>query len=171
MNLLLTGPPACGKTTVIVRVAAQRPDAVGFVTEQIRCGRTRIGFAIRNLRGGSGILAKAGLNSRYRVGRYGVDVAAFEAIALPALAAEPRRGQLFLIDEIGKMECFSRRFTERLQQLLDSQADVIATVARHGGGFIARVKQRPDIELIELNRANRQQMPAELLGRLPAPPR
>jgi len=47
-----------------------------------------------------------GLRSPHRVGRYGVDLDALDGVAVPALAPEERA--VYLIGEIGKMECLSR---------------------------------------------------------------
>jgi Cdc6-like AAA superfamily ATPase len=46
-NLLLTGPPGCGKTTVIRRVVEQMKDRrlAGFYTQEIRQDGQRVGFA------------------------------------------------------------------------------------------------------------------------------
>jgi nucleoside-triphosphatase len=76
----------------------------------------------------------------------------------------PHRGDdVYLIDEIGKMECLSERFVTGMQRLLDSGATVVATVAAKGTGFIAQVKEREDCELWTLTRANRDAMPARML--------
>jgi nucleoside-triphosphatase len=42
----------------------------------------------------------------FRVGRYGVDVKAIDDVARESLALDPRV-EIFLVDEIGKMECYS----------------------------------------------------------------
>jgi len=44
------------------------------------------------------------------VGRYHVDVAAFEGLALPAIRRAARRGGVVIIDELGQMELFSPAF-------------------------------------------------------------
>ena len=47
---------------------------------------------------------------------------------------------IYLVDEIGKMECFSKKFRAATRGLLDSGRPLVATVALRGGGFIAEVK-------------------------------
>lgn len=67
------------------------------------------------------------------VGKYSVDVRSFESLALPQLA--PSAGtQLYVIDEVGKMELFSRSFYPAVQALLDTAPLVLGTVpvARQG---------------------------------------
>jgi nucleoside-triphosphatase len=96
------------------------------------------------------------------VSRYGVDVAALDEIVDGALAVSPE-ADVYLIDEIGKMECFSARFVAATRRLLDGGRLVVATVALRGGGFIEEVKRRPDVELRNITRSNRDGMPAQIL--------
>jgi predicted ATPase len=55
-NLLLTGPPGCGKTTVLERVAGHLGDLrlAGFLTVELREHGQRIGFEAVGL-GGRGV--------------------------------------------------------------------------------------------------------------------
>ena len=68
------------------------------------------------LSGVSDVLAHTQIHSRQRAGRYAVDVDAFERTVLPELV---RSAEVFLIDEIGKMECFSPRFVQAVRDVLD----------------------------------------------------
>lgn len=164
-TILLTGRPGVGKTTVIRRLAdlLSNRAIAGFYTGEIREAGQRRGFGATTFSGSSGVLAHVGLKSRQRVGRYGVDVAAFERLVLPELA---RPCDLMLIDEIGKMECFSMRFVDAVRGLLDGPAPVVATVAVSGGGFIAEVKRRPDVEIWQVTRESRDELPQRLAARV-----
>jgi nucleoside-triphosphatase len=172
-NILVTGLPGTGKTTLIRKVLEKLPRGVtasGFFTAEIREAGERVGFAISTLDGRSGLLAHVRTGGSTRVGRYGVDVPGFEGLVLPLL--EAGRAGLYVIDEIGKMECFSRAFCDSVRALLDSDAPVLATVALKGGGFIAEVKARSDVALFEVTARNRETLPDEigriLLSRVPA---
>jgi|SRR5467141_796215 len=161
--LLITGVPGVGKTTILRRVkgllAGRR--IRGFLTDEIRSERgERRGFQIETLDGQTARLAGVGLRSPDRVGRYGVDLNALDAVAVPALA--PEEGAVYLIDEIGKMECLSGAFTDAVARLLDSACPVIATVAQRGKGFIAEVKRHSRAESWEVTRANRDAMPGRI---------
>jgi nucleoside-triphosphatase len=163
-NLFVTGLPGTGKTTLIRKVLEKLPRAVtasGFFTAEIREAGNRAGFAINTLDGRSGLLAHVRTGGNARVGRYGVDVAGFEDLVLPLL--EAGRAGLYVIDEIGKMECFSRAFCDSVRALLDSDAPVLATVALKGGGFIAEVKARSDVALFEVTVRNREHLVLEIL--------
>ena len=120
--LLITGVPGVGKTTVMRRVkgllAGKR--IRGFLTDEIRDERgERLGFQIETLDGQIARLAGVGLRSPNRVGRYGVDLDALNAVAVPALTLEERA--IYLIDEIGKMECLSGAFTDAVARWLDEE--------------------------------------------------
>ncbi len=164
-NLLLTGRPRVGKTTVITRLVEQLADRriAGFCTEEIREGGRRQGFRAASFSGEIIVLAHVEIRSRQRVGRYGVDVVAFEQLVLPELR---RPCDVVIIDEIGKMECFSSPFVDAVRELLDGSTPVVATVAVSGGGFIAEAKGRSDVELSEVTQANRDELPERLAKRL-----
>src|SRR2546422_3722695 len=93
-NLLITGPPGIGKTTVLERVIACHPPAAatGFVTRELRARGVRQGFVIETLDGRSALLASVHFDTVPRVGRYHVRIAALDAVAVPALAARPDAG-------------------------------------------------------------------------------
>jgi nucleoside-triphosphatase len=162
-HLLLTGSPGGGKTTVIRKLAAQlageRPG--GFYTEEIRADGVRQGFRLVTFGGAEAVLAHVDLPKIHRVGKYGVDVAALDAALEAALAAE---AGVWLVDEIGKMECLSARFASRMRELLAGPGPVVATVAQRGAGFIDEVKRREDCELWTLTRANRDAMAQRILA-------
>ena len=55
-----------------------------------------------------------------RVGQYLVNVPEFEEIALRSLNDDMLRGaSLVVVDEVGKMESFSKRFEARVRQIFD----------------------------------------------------
>jgi nucleoside-triphosphatase len=70
-NLLLTGPPGCGKTAVIHRLIERLRDLrlAGFYTQEIREQGQRVGFEAIGLSGSTAILAHVRSRSRQRVGR------------------------------------------------------------------------------------------------------
>ncbi len=71
-----------------------------------------------------------------------------------------------MIDEIGKMECFSNHFRKLLEKILDSEKWVIATIALKATGLIREVRERLDVELFEVTRKNRTSLFPEILGRM-----
>lgn len=153
VNILLTGPPRCGKTTTVKALIHAFPGrkASGFFTAEVREGGSRVGFELATLDGQKGLLAHIRIRSPARVGRYGVDVEGFERIALPAI--RPRTEvELILIDEIGKMECFSAAFRSAVLEALEAPPSVLATIVARGDIFIESLKKRPDVHVVHLER-------------------
>jgi nucleoside-triphosphatase len=166
-RILLTGLPGSGKTTVVCRLAGLLAgrSLAGFHTEEIRDAGQRVGFRATTLSGHSCVLAHVRLGGPHRVGRYGVDIHAFEELVLPELV---RPCEVMLIDEIGRMECYSSAFTEMVGKLLDAGRPLVATVALRGGGIIAEAKNRPDVEVWQVTQANREELPQRLADLLAA---
>jgi len=166
VNLLVTGRSGSGKTTVIERVAEALPRgaAMGFFTRELRSRGVRRGFAIHTLDGETAVLAET-RGSGPRVGRYRVRREALDEVAVPSLAFRARN-RLVVVDEIGKMEVLSPKFCAAVRTALDGRVSVLATIARSGGGFIAEVRSRDDVTIVEVAPANRDALPGDLLRRL-----
>lgn len=167
-KILLTGLPGCGKTTAIMKIVAglDCSSVAGFYTEEIRENNKRKGFRWKRFDGAGGILAHINKKNRFHVGRYGVDVAGFEKSVVPILDAEQSKAELFVIDEIGKMECLSRKFIAAVRGLFGSDKTVLATVAKKGAGLISEVKNYPGTELFNLTGENRNKTIDEILRSL-----
>jgi nucleoside-triphosphatase len=164
LNILITGVPGIGKTTLIKKIGSKLADLrpVGFYTEEIRENGVRRGFELISLSGRRGLLSHVDITSPYRVSKYGVDVRRFEDF-LDFIPFFERATEMVIIDEIGKMECFSKKFEQIVRALLDSEKMFISTISLKGSGFIAEVKERNDVRLFELSPVNRGSLLSEIL--------
>lgn len=140
-----------------------RKNVAGFYTQEIRERGVRKGFCWKSLDGAEGTLAHVDIKGPRRVGKYGVDVAGFEKSVVPILDIERTKAQLFVIDEIGKMECFSEKFVIAIHRLFASDRSVLATVAQKGGGLVAQVKTHLTAKLFNLTHQNSDETIAEIL--------
>jgi nucleoside-triphosphatase len=163
-NILITGSPGIGKTTLIKKLFQKLLylHIEGFYTEEIREKNARKGFALISFSGKRSILSHVEIRSLYRVSKYGVDVSNFEEF-LDGIDFLNRETDLIIIDEIGKMECFSTKFKKRTKQLLDSGKPVIATISMKGEGFIEEIKNRSDVKLFVMTQHNRNELLSEIL--------
>ena len=105
-NILFTGFPGCGKSTIIERIVRRmdRP-ACGFYTREIRRRGRRVGFSISTLDGRHGILAHVDTRSSRRVGRYGVNLQDIDAIAVPSMIPADEQ-TIVVVDEIARWNAF-----------------------------------------------------------------
>ncbi len=163
-NLLLTGRPGIGKTTVIRKVVERLgAEAGGFYTEEVRLGRERIGFRIVTLDRQETWLAYKDWPSPYRIGKYGVNLQGFEELAIPTLRRALARAQVILVDEIGPMELLSPAFIQMVSDLLDHTKPLVATIMARSHPWTDAVKARVDVEVWEVTRSNRDTLPDRIL--------
>lgn len=169
MRILLEGRPGAGKSTIARRLADRLGrDGIpvsGFLTEELRESGRRLGFSLERFGGERGVLAHVDLPGPPRVGRYGVDLAAFERVAIPALE-QAGKDEVAIIDELGKMELASEAFREAVAALLDRPVPVVATVQSASHAFTDALKRRRDVETMRVTTANRDELPELLAARL-----
>ncbi len=167
-NYFIEGRPGIGKTTLLCRFAERfsHVQTGGFFTEEIREKGRRVGFRIETFSGQSGILSHVSFQEGPQVGKYRVDVPQFESIGVAALEDALENADLILMDEIGKMELFSKRFQELVLSCLDSDKPVIATVMSRSHPFVDRIKSRSDVRIIEITLKNRDRLVERLVDQI-----
>jgi nucleoside-triphosphatase len=138
----------------------------GFVTAELRERGRRVGFSVETFDGERATLAHISLPGPPRVSRYGVDLEAFERVALPALAAAD--ADVVVIDELGKMELASPPFCEAVAEVFDGDVRVVATVHVFHHPFTDALKARADVERLRVTPKSRDDVPAQLAERLAA---
>ncbi|PSS29966.1 Cancer-related nucleoside-triphosphatase [Actinidia chinensis var. chinensis] len=177
---LVTGPPGVGKTTLIIKVLESlkisHPNlkVQGFYTREIRDGSERVGFEVFTLDGRRGRLASTTNSSpeSFRwptVGRYKVDLASFESLALPELQVKEDT-DLFIIDEVGKMELYSSSFFPAVLRVLESNIPLLASIPIPKGGRdvpgVARLRNHPGATIFTLNVVNRDAIKERIYAQL-----
>jgi nucleoside-triphosphatase len=165
---LLTGAPQSGKTTLIRRLAgALQADGVrvhGITTRELRTRGRRVGFMVEAIDGGSAVMAHVSRADGPQVGRYRVDVPAFEHVAIPALEQTFPGGSVVVIDEIGQMELYSDRFAQAVLHLFEQDLRLVATVHARPHPVTDSLKSRPGVTVL----ASAKEVQEELLGRITA---
>lgn len=151
MNVLITGPPGCGKTTLTKKILPFFSGASGFFTEEIRERGVRVGFSIQTLDGFRGILAHKDSSSPIKVGRYGVNLADIEESCRHIGKGEA------IIDEIGKMELHSATFRKLILEKLEEKT-LFATIMDAPHPFCDMVKSRRNVALYRLTPQTREEI-------------
>ena len=161
--ILLRGKPGIGKTTVVKRfLKCTHLRVSGFYTEEWRSHGKRMGFRIVTTTGETGILAKrvSFPISDPRVGPYQVFLRDLETIGLSSLE---KKADIWIIDEVGKMELFSSAFQKSIKQAIERR-NLLATVPSAPIPFVQQLIEETRADLIEVTTQNRDSLPEYLAG-------
>jgi nucleoside-triphosphatase len=157
-NIIITGKPRTGKTTLIKKLIPLIPAPGGFYTDEILEGNMRTGFKITTLDGKSGILARKGIKSTYRLGKYGIEIRDLEELGVKAIEYAMISKKVVIIDEIGKMELFSSKFQRAVINALDSETTVLGVLQISNTPFLNKIRMRKDIDIYTLIPNNRDEI-------------
>jgi nucleoside-triphosphatase len=163
-NIFITGKPRTGKTTLVMEIIKElKLDAGGIVTPEIR-KQERVGFKVVDLATGEeGILASIYQKDGPKVGKYKVNLANLDKISKKAIEKAIKEKEVIVIDEIGKMELFSKVFREEIEKALNSDKLVIAVLHRN------YVKDFRDKGIIfELKRDNYEEIKRAIVNKIKA---
>ena len=155
-NILVTGAPRTGKTTLIKTVVEELGKrVVGFITEEVVKQGRRVGFTIRTFSGRESMLASVdNRQTLFYIGKYGVFLENLEE-TVKILEEEIARGgfDLIVVDEIGKMELCSKIFKKFIIKCLDL-GWVFGSIMFYDDFFTKHIKERKDTRLYILTRGN-----------------
>ena len=126
-NILITGPPASGKSTLVQELIKGKK-VCGITTPEVRKDGERWGFKVVDIKTGrQGILASIEIKPHV-VSKYGIDISDFDRIAIPAIETGIKtKDSAIVIDEIGQMEMHSDNFRKIVLKALATKR-VLATI-------------------------------------------
>ena len=155
-KILITGNPGVGKTILIHNLISKlNVSAGGFYTlEMLDEKGNRWGFKIVSLNGTEGVMASVDIEGKNRISRYGVDVEVIDRIGVSAVKEALKHSEIIVIDEIGRMELFSRRFQDVVMESLDSPKILLGTITAKDNTFTKKIKEMQDIKIVTLTRQN-----------------
>ncbi len=170
-EILITGPPGCGKTTLCARAI----DSIkgvrkvgGILSTEMREGASRVGFKIIDISTkGEGILAHVNQKTGPLVGKYRVNLEDLDGVGVNAIGSAVEKCDVVVIDEIGPMELCSDRFIEAVNNAFDSEKSVLATIHfRSKHPVIESLKAREDVAIYRIDENNRGEVLKTVVGLL-----
>jgi nucleoside-triphosphatase len=161
-RILITGSPGSGKSTLVASLIEEvrGKRIAGLSTPEIRRAGVRRGFRLIDLASGEErVLASTSLKGP-AVGKYKVDVSAVDEMVEKIEASLDRADYVF-IDEIGKMELFSRKFEAFVDRVFSLDKPIVAVVHR---SLVSRYRNKG--HLFTIRRENFDQVRQEILEKL-----
>ncbi len=165
----LSGLPGVGKTTTLIRTIEMLEEegfvVGGMITEEVKEGNRRVGFYVLDwMTKRKEIFAHKDFESRYRVGKYGVNIKILDEIGVNALKTAAEKADVIVIDEIGKMEVESKNFVMTVRDILDMDKHMILTLHKKSRNpLLQEIRRRDDIRMLEVTPINRNLLPFKIV--------
>jgi nucleoside-triphosphatase len=155
--VLLSGEPRVGKTTALKKIIQMigENNCIGFYTEEIRDEFDRIGFDCVSLNGRRERIADVNFKNDTRMGRYGIDIEAFEDFLSYAIKRSSGSSKIIIIDEIGPMQLLSKKFKQEIINILTGPNSVIGTIFCKKHPDVDEIKKIPGIKVYSITSKNR----------------
>ncbi len=153
-NILITGQPKSGKSTLLRKLIAAIDDKVGIVANEVLAEGQRIGFEVETSSGQKAPLADVNFPTAHKVAKYYVNVDGLESVLPGVLDFQPET--LLYLDEIGEMQLFSEKFKDLVLAYLNVDNTCLATISSvYENDFTKSLRERDDIILVEITAENR----------------
>ena len=163
-NVFITGIPGVGKTTLVRKLAQDLSMLLikGFYKEKIVEDDSTRGFRVISFDYQEQILAHLFIEGPNKMDGFGVNIEGFEKFILPQFQ-NIDMVDLFIFDEIGKMECMSDSFCSGFEKILDADVPVITTYSHHSAFKLNTLKKRKDTTFLQMTLKNRDDIWKQVL--------
>ncbi len=160
-NYFLTGMPKAGKTTVLWELVKELKEkglkVGGFLSPDEKHHGTRTAFHVVDVQSRKKAVLADVKGDGPKVSKYHVNIKSFEGVAIPAMR-KCGSCDVMVIDEIGRMESKSRKFMKELDNILDSDVPLIASL---GNDYVDRFGALG--EVLKVTPGNRERIHKRLL--------
>jgi nucleoside-triphosphatase len=163
-NILITGMPQSGKSTLLKKLIASFPNRKGLITNEMRDNSgARTGFEMEASSGVHSVLASIHFDEPIKVSKYGVRPDSISMITYEINSFKEE--DLLFIDEIGEMQLYSESFKSLVISYLDAPNTCIATISKiYNNPFTKSLRLRDDIIVIDLSYLEREKAEAYILA-------
>ena len=165
----ITGLPGAGKTHALIKVIemleAEEIIVGGMITEPIVEDNRRVGFSVMDWRTKQkSVLAHTEIQSKFMVGKFGVDLTILESVGVAALMCACEEANVIVIDEVGKMEVESEKFVGAVKFALDVEKPMLLTLHKKSRNpLLQDIRRRDDVRILEVTPINRNLLPYKIM--------
>lgn len=168
-NILLTGRPGIGKTTVI-NDSVHRFREVGIKiggisTRELRVRNIRKGFMIQDIESGrEALMASTDFKTGPRIGRYRINLSVLIEVGVQAIHTAIDEAEVVVIDEIGPMELLSTEMSKIILRAIESAKPVLGVIHwKKCGRLIHTILSNPETKVIEVRHDNRDSLVSKIV--------
>lgn len=156
MNIIITGPKRCGKSTIIEKLLSEMAGSIsGFLTEFRDRNSSDKELIIRSIDSSKSCKAVS-----WKDGIPSVDITAFDEFAPSLINTD---SYIVIIDELGKFEKSCYKLRDAVERAFNGPCHVIAAIRLDADGWMQALKSRDDIHLFTVNGLNRNSVPNEII--------
>lgn len=166
MKIILSGEPGIGKSTILEKVLAQckmhNKSVHGCIVKEVQSSGIRSGFKIHYLPSYKETLlacCKKRLSLKY-ISKFSVNLNAIEGELIPFMnhMSLDKVSDIFIFDEIGRMQNLSPGFLLAVDSLLSVKKPIIATIVHDDEIWARKYKNHPDYLHITVTHKNRDSL-------------
>jgi nucleoside-triphosphatase THEP1 len=158
-RVLITGSPGSGKSTLVANLIAeiQPRHVAGLITPEIRRAGVREGFKIIDLATGEEDVLAGTSGTGPALGKYRVNVEAIDRMVV-RIESSLDAADFIFIDEVGRMELFSKEFQDFVEHVFSLHKPVVAVIHR---SLVPRYQKKGN--LFTVNRRNFEEVRQAIL--------
>ncbi|MBU0528086.1 DUF2478 domain-containing protein [Candidatus Micrarchaeota archaeon] len=160
-NYFLTGMPKSGKTSVLWQLVKElRKSGLkvgGFISPDEKHHGSRTAFYVVDVETRKNAILADVNGDGPKVSKYHVNIKSFEDVAVPAMK-KFKQYDVIVVDEIGRMELKSKKFAQALEEVLDSDTPIIASLSED---YVKKFEALG--EVLKINNQNHESIHMRLL--------
>lgn len=163
-NVFITGAQGVGKSTLLKKVIENIDCTIGGFMQEKIFTNSSTRFIVVPL---------CDHKKSYTIGVYDrkkasmdIDINCFDIISEDILQKSFNSSELIVLDELGFMEEGSNLFKSSVLKILSSNKPVLGVLKECDTDFIHKIKMRKDVQVIKIDKVNRDFMEGEILRTL-----
>jgi nucleoside-triphosphatase len=165
----ITGLPSAGKTNTLIQVIKMLEEegkkVGGMITEPILDDKKRTGlYVIDWMTKEKGVLAATDIQSKFMVGKFGIDLEVLQKVGVQALLNACEQADIIVIDEVGKIEVESEQFRSAVKEALKTDKPMLLTLHKKSRNpLLQDIRRRDDVRILEVTPINRNLLPYKIM--------